>query len=245
MRLGSSHNKLIHEVENSLTIINKSHEHVVENRNSINDLTTVVNIINSRLLSLRSSFASLYEFENTVHILDGRIDRVIYQSTLSLQLLDDSLTSLVNQLDKALREELSLSLVSPALLQRALQTVSTRLPRTLTLHDFTGNSILWYYKNLKVMILCDQDRLHLVTVLPLIPTNSLFTLYKIVNIPIPVLSSNLSRKMILESDHFALAQNGDQFLMLKPDEIFKCSREDTRFVQLNTQFIVYQDHIHV
>ena len=68
VRLGSSHNKLIHEVENSLTIINKSHEHVVENRNSINDLTTVVNIINSRLLSLRSSFASLYEFENTVHI---------------------------------------------------------------------------------------------------------------------------------------------------------------------------------
>ena len=66
MRLGSSHNKLIHEVENSLTIINKSHEHVVENRDSINNLTTVVNVISSRLQALRNSFTSLYDFENTV-----------------------------------------------------------------------------------------------------------------------------------------------------------------------------------
>ena len=120
-------------------------------------MTEEIRVFNIRLAIRESTTANL-EYERTAYVVSERIDRIIYQSTLALQYLDKTLDNMMKQLDDALHERLSLSLISPQRLRESFNMISSRIPWTLSLHDFAGNVILWYYKKLKVMVISEADK---------------------------------------------------------------------------------------
>ena len=62
---------------------------------------------------------------------------------------------------------------------------------------------------------------------------SLFTLYKVVVVPIPILGTNRNSEVIIEGTHFAVSDRGNNFVILDEDELSKCTNSDMSYCPLH------------
>ena len=67
-----------------------------------------------------------------------------------------------------MRGQLSTTLIRPAELRSILNDISHRLPNSLKLNEFERQKIMWYYKMLPVTVIPDNNKIHIITVIPLI-----------------------------------------------------------------------------
>ena len=132
-----------------------------------------------------------------------------------------------------MRGQLSTTLIRPAELRSILNDISHRLPNSLKLNEFERQKIMWYYKMLPVTVIPDNNKIHIITVIPLIPLESLFTLYKVVVVPIPILGTNRNSEVIIEGTHFAVSDRGNNFVILDEDELSKCTNSDMSYCPLH------------
>ena len=82
-------------------------------------------------------------------------------------------------------------------------------------------------------IIPDQNIIHIVSVNPLIPVESLFTLYREIALPIPIKGTNQSSQVAIEGTHFAASRNGNSYVIIGQDELDKCAHTDTTYCSLN------------
>lgn len=222
-RLAQNQDDIVHVVENSLTIVNKTNANVVANRKAINLLISAANRFNQRLIVLQENEVTFSKLVKIKTVLQTQVHTVLGKMTHALGRASTLIARIAYDLNRALRGELTMSLVAPSDLREILTHIATRLPTTLTLKRFDGNNIVWYYKHLKVNVLTDRNRVHVVTAIPLIHTDSMYTLYRVIASPIPVPSSNQSTELMIEGTHFAVSASQEYYAILDEDELAKCT----------------------
>lgn len=231
--LSQNNEELVHIVQDSLTIVNKTNSMLNTNRDAINMLTTATEQLDNKIRLIHESTLSRQLIMQLKLSLTDRINHMSEAIDTALIRLSFHVDKLSINLEKAIRGQISTSLIPSNKMRNILIDISRHIPSSLTLKPYNGNSISWYYKHLPLTIVPDENKIHLVTVIPLIPVESLFTLYNVIAMPIPIESSNKSSQIILESKHFAVSKNGNSYVILDNDDLAKCARTDTTYCPLN------------
>ena len=91
---------------------------------------------------------------------------------------------------------------------------------------------MWCYKQLPITVISDQNKIYLVTVIPLISVEWLFTLYKVIALIIPIVRTNQSTLIKIEGTHFAISRQGSSYVILDDDELTVCSKTDATYCPL-------------
>ena len=231
--LAVNQNALVHVVENSLSIVNKTNTIAVENRHLTNTLVADLEYLSNKFETLRITALNYRRLTNIRNHLTSQVDIIIRSVAQTLENSQLTINRLTTDLNIALRGELSTNLLKHNELRKILTEISERIPQSLTVKDYEGNQVMWYYKHLPVTIIPDSSRIHIITVIPLIPVESLFTLYRVVSLPLPVPNSNQSSELILEGTHFAVSNRGTTYVILDEDELMKCSKSDMSYCPLH------------
>ena len=231
--LSANENELVHVVENSLSIINKTNSVVANNRRVINILSHAADKLDRKIRMLNNV---IWDRERIQDVRIGMSNKVITMTNAiirTLRKVSNMVHNLSDNMNRALRNQLSTTLVAPEQLRDVLGGISRRIPSSLTLKEYDGNRIMWYYKHLPVTVVPDQDRIHLISVIPLIPVESLYTLYRMVVLPIPIEQTEMASVIITEGTHFAISKQGNSYVILDDDELSKCQNLDTTYCPLN------------
>ena len=231
--LSANQNDLVHVVENSLTMVNKTNTVAAQNRHAINTMTENIALVTDKLSNLRNLMMNQNKFANLRNQLSQQVNLVTNLMRNDLQKVNEMVYNLANELNQALQGDLSATLVEQSEFRNILSEIAEEIPDSLSLKSYEGINILWYYKNLPVTVIPDQNKIHVLTVVPLIPLESLFTLYRVVALPLPIINTIQSSEVILEGTHFAVSNQGNAYVILDEDELAKCSQSETTYCPLH------------
>ena len=231
--LSANQNDLVHVVENSLTMVNKTNTVTAQNRQAINTMSQNFADLSNKLSGLRNLMlnqARMYELKTS---LTNQVALVTNLVNNNLQKISNMVYRLDNELSQALQGILPTTCIDQFELVSILTEISDAVPDSLTLKNFEDVNILWYYKNLPVTVLPDHNKIHVLTVIPLIPLESLFTLYRVVAVPLPILSTIQSSEITLDGTHFAVSDRGNAYVILDEDEMAKCTKSEMTYCPLH------------
>ena len=231
--LSANQNDLVHVVENSLTMVNKTNTVTAQNRQAINTMSQNFADLSNKLSGLRNLMlnqARMYELKTS---LTNQVALVTNLVNNNLQKISNMVYRLDNELSQALQGILPTTFIDQFELVSILTEISDAVPDSLTLKNFEDVNILWYYKNLPVTVLPDHNKIHVLTVIPLIPLESLFTLYRVVAVPLPILSTIQSSEITLDGTHFAVSDRGNAYVILDEDEMAKCTKSEITYCPLH------------
>ena len=231
--LAVNQNDLVHVVENSLSMLNKINTLASQNRHAMNKLVIDLGKLNNNLHKIRSLVLTLQLLNIFSRNVISGVNTITLSIAQTLENLNIEINQFASNLDKAMRGQLSTTLIRPAELRSILNDISHRLPNSLKLNEFERQKIMWYYKMLPVTVIPDNNKIHIITVIPLIPLESLFTLYRVVVVPIPILGTNRNSEVIIEGTHFAVSDRGNNFVILDEDELSKCTNSDMSYCPLH------------
>ena len=232
-QLSINNNEMIHVLQNSLTIVNKTNSVLNDNRAAINTLTTAIEQVDRKIRVLHNSELNRQFVQEVKISLLNRVNGMTVAIDKALAQISINIDRLSTNMEKALRNQISTTLVNPAKLRAILNGISRHLPSSLTLKSYDGNAIMWYYKHLPLNIIPDQNKIHIVSVIPLMPVESLFTLYRVIALPVPIEGTNQSSQVAIEGTHFAVSRNGNSYVIIDQDELDKCAHTDTTYCPLN------------
>ena len=116
-RLATNQNQLVHVVENSLSMINKTNAVAQENRHLANNLVDDVNNLNTKITQLRATALTNVRITRLSETITTQINTVLRSLSMSLQGLESDINKLASHLDQGMRGELSTSLVPPTQLR--------------------------------------------------------------------------------------------------------------------------------
>ena len=226
-------NEVVHIVENSLSMINKTNAHVSQNRKATNRLIKEISMFNIQLSIINTTLLNNNLLNRLSRNLQVQISTVTKAVTMALQNVKISINTLNSDVNQALLGSLSTSLIEPPQLMSILDDISKQLPVSLQLKNFNNHHIMWYYKHLPVTVVPDDDKMHFVSIIPLIPLESLYTLYRVIVLPIPIPDTNRNSQIIVEGTHFAVSKKGDTFVILDEDELTKCAANEMTYCALH------------
>ena len=206
--LSASQNDLVHVVENSLTMVNKTNTVAAQNRHAINTMTENVALVTDKLSILRNLMMNQNKFANLRNQLSQQVILVTNLMRNDLQKVNEMVYNLANELNQALQGDLSATLVEQSEFRNILSEIAEEIPDSLSLKSYEGINILWYYKNLPVTVIPDQNKIHVLTVVPLITLESLFTLYRVVALPLPIINTIQSSEVYFRRKSFCCIKPG-------------------------------------
>ena len=217
-------NDLVHVVENSLSMLNKINTLASQNRHAMNNLVIDLGKLNNNLHKIRSLVLTLQLLNVFSRNVISGVNNITLSIAQTLENLNIEINQFASNLDKTMQGQLSTSLIRPMELRSILNDIS---------HTLRRQKIMWYYKMLPVTVIPDNNKIHIITVIPLIPLELLFTLYRVVVIPIPILGKNRNSEVIIKGTHFVVSDRGNNFVILDEDELSKCTNSDMSYCPLH------------
>ena len=139
-----------------------------DNRAAINNLTTVIKQVDRKIRVLHNSELNRQFVQEVKISLLNRVSGMTIAIDKTLAQISINIDRLSTNMEKALRNQISTTLVNPTKLRAILNGISRHLPSSLTLKSYDGNAIMWYYKHLPLNIIPDQNKIHIVSVIPLV-----------------------------------------------------------------------------
>ena len=237
-RLQARQDSIVQILDDSLTMVNKSNEHINANSDAINMLRNCTDGLYQRFRQF-SQFTEGMKLDLYLRRLAEAFETTLDQLEFSILQVEERIDLIHFDLEQALQEKLTVTLIDPDDLRTILDSIAGSLPPSMQLLNYEGNNILWYYKHLPVTVIPDEGSVHILTVIPLIYTEEQYTLYEVVNIPVPVLNSNLSRKAQVESQFMAVKGDDVAYALVSTKDAIECKMYDLGYCplqQLNKQF---------
>ena len=238
-QLSANQRKISHVVEESLTLLNDTREHVIENRQAINNVISAVaslqtqmqnvtQMIQNDIMDLRISSTAYFQINNFI----AELKRL---ATAAKYYMDD-LHFKFNMLSLG---HLSPSLVAPKRLQNILSEIKGRLPSHLQLTHDPMKDIWTYYRYLTCTTVISTEHVLVIVSLPLVNVNHKYLIYKVHNLPFPIQSNDtndLSRNMVayrtLESSYIAINIERSRYMILRDEDTQKCLVQSLKFCEL-------------
>ena len=188
-KLAANQKKISHVVEESLTLLNDTREHVIQNRQAINNVISsvkrlqtqvrnVTQMIQSDIMELRVSSTAYFQINNFM--------AEIKRSAMAAKFYIDELQLKFGMLSLG---HLSTSLIAPKRLQNILADIKGRLPPHLQLTHDPIKDIWTFYRYLTCTTVISAEHVLVIVSLPLVNVNHKYVIYKVHNLPFPIQSN--------------------------------------------------------
>ena len=195
--------------------MNKTHSQVRENRDAINGLVNVTNMLADKVQFVHAENEKLRTELGYVEL--NIMSRAILETRRSL-------SALLHQISEAANGDLSLGMIKPSELASLLGNIEERLDGCMALpYPISGKSLLLYYRYLHPLIIPNGNSFHIVMALPLVDHESRYNVYKLISVPESEDQSLISVEYHAESDLIAVSSDKNQFALISHFE--RCSSE--------------------
>ncbi len=221
--LADSENQVIHLVEESLSIINRTHTDVKENRQVINKLTNATKVLKGEVTDLYNRLSQVIEPEIIYIQLVSRLHDVSHIVSSALRATHNYLHDLSEQVLHSAHGTLSPFIVDPVQLENLLRNIRKSLPsKTEIPYSLTAKGLIDYYRYLSTVLIPDKNRFHILCALPVVEEDIQFDIYEAIPMPVPQINISLSAMYVLEGRFLVMSKNEHSYAVLSDLEAIKC-----------------------
>lgn len=229
--LAHNQQKIMHVVEESLSILNMTRMEVSENRQAIMDLVKSVHALDGKL----AAFANIVqrEIRENRYFLEMylKLDLIINEIKDMIQNGMFYLEHLKTQLNFLSLGRLSQSIISPSSLRPLLIDIKSHLPTTLTLIADPIKDLFLFYRQLSTSALLADDQIIIILSIPVLHISSQFEIYRAHSLPLPVKNiqtdnidaPDLTAVYELEADGLMIDKGRTKYALLTKSETDSCS----------------------
>lgn len=235
--LARNQENIIHNLEESMTILNLSRIQIAENRRAIMDLVECVLRLDDKVKELetlvQSRFARLEQFISTYFQFKLILDE-IRQSSQNAILYLENLRVELNMLSL---NHLSPSTISPRSLRKLLLEIRNKLPSSMKLPADPVTDIWYFYNTLSCTAYLDGHKILIVLSIPLLDRKETYEVYKIHNLPLPMHNMtatdgkdiSMIAKYDLQFDSFMINADRTKYALLSSTEYRACNNRYIHF----------------
>ena len=140
--------------------------------------------------------------------------------------------------------DLSTNTISPKDLKDLLIEVESKLPNNYEIPKNPLQAIWYFYKTLTCITYFENNEIRIILKIPLISTKEEYEVYKVHNLPIPLMSNNqlnMLLKYSLENEMLLISRDRAKFSLLSESAIQMCNSYHFQFCNPETAF--YQTNI--
>ena len=244
--LATNQERIIHDLDISLSVLNLTAKQVAENRRSIMDLVKVIQKLDSKIRQLQQSFEQKFvRLEQFIHTY-LQFQMILDEIRITTQDAVFYLQSLKTELNMLSMHHLSTYTISPHNLKKLLIVIESKLPNNVELPRNPRKDIWYYYKTLACMTYLQSKEIRIVLKIPLINTKESYEVFKVHNLPLPSDSitsnqTNVLLKYELEAEMLIVSKDKTTFSILSDYTYRMCTNHHYQFCNPETAF--YQTNI--
>ena len=241
--LASNQNRIIHDLDVSLSVLNLTRMQVTENRRPIMDLIVVIQKLDRRIMRLQETFYKkfirLEQFVHTYLQLKMILDEIRFTTQDAVFYLEN----LKSELNMLSLQHLATNTLSPKDLRELLIEVESKLPNNFELPRKPRDDIWFYYKTLTCLTYLQDNEIRIVLKIPLINTKEEYDIFKVHNMPLPIHYNqsstspvNVMVKYELETEMFMISRDKTRFSLLSENNYHMCNSYHLQFCNPETAF---------
>ena len=229
--LARNQKKIIHNLEESMTLLNLSRVHISENRRAIMDLIKCYQRLDAEIWKIKElfeqHFASLEQFINLYFQYKLLLDEIKLKMQNAVVYLDN----LRAELSMLSLNHLSPSTISPSNLRSLLLEIKDKLPATIRLPSDPITDIWYFYNTLTCTTYLDGDKILIVLSIPLLDFKEKFHVYKVYNFPLPlhnvaidsVTGTGITAKYDTEAEGLMINNDHTKYALVSQEEYSSCN----------------------
>lgn len=205
-KLQETNNKVIHLMDDQLSLINITHQTTKNNVRQIKQLQSAMTMLSGNF----SEWSMNIYTQNYVNI-------VIH----SLENLVGALRSYENSIRILHNRKLPPHIIRPSQLKKVLSELSHILRGRFSL-PFPIKKLAAYYDTLPIEFHLEKHIQTIILYIPLVQSNQNFLLYKITSIPVPYNDTPLWAQYLIPEERFLLSTEGDIYVPMTNADMAKC-----------------------
>ena len=247
--IAKNQKKIIHNLEQSMTLLNLSRVQISENRRAIMDLIKCYQRIDSEIWKMKEKFeqrfASLEQFINLYFQYKLLLDEIRIKMQNAVVYLDN----LRAELSMLSLNHLSPSTISPTNLRSLLLEIKDKLPATMRLPSDPISDIWYFYNTLTCTTYLDGDKILIVLSIPLLDFKERYEIYKVYNFPLPLHNvtvdsetrTGIIARYDIESDGLMISTDRTKYALLSHEEYSSCNNRYMTFC--DPKSTIYQTNL--
>ena len=236
--LADNQERIVHDLDMSLSILNITQMQVTENRRSIMDLIICIQNLDRKIRDLELSFEQKFiRLEQFIHTY-LQTKMIFDEIKLAVQNAVYYLENLKTELNMLSLNRLSINTISPEDLKALLIELQTKLPNNYELPKNPGKDIWYFYKVLTCMTYLEHDQIRIVLKIPLIDTREKYEVYRVHNIPFPFHNTSVQHlaKYELETELLMVSKSRQSYALLSDTDFHMCTSVNLQFCNPKTAF---------
>ena len=248
--LTNNQGKLEHVIRESLSLINMTHERVVENRERINKINDGMQELIMALNNVQNEMRKEIEENISWKVFLSfyiQLRSIINNAGEMIMELNFYLEEIQVQLNMLSLGKLAPITVKPDKLKHILFDIQDKLPEPLRLPMNPKSNIWEYYRMLTCSVVFDSDKIFIIVSIPLIDRRNQFEVYSVHNLPIPntafspstLPEGSLKKKHLvanyyLEAKAIAINKERTNYIELTDEESKRCSNSLVSFCEFKS-----------
>lgn len=228
-RLLSNQQVVTHVVEEAISVINVSKKGIIENRQKINDLITVVGDIEDEITRLSTGIQKQIRDIQFAQLVFGKLDSLIEDIKNALIRSMYFYTHFQLQMQSIIMKKMSPTTISADMLRDILLEIQEKLPKTVGLPRNPRTNLFDYYKLLSCVPMFDGRQIIISVQIPLVEYSQQFDIYRAYSLPVPLLSKvlkgsnpNLLVYYKLEADFLAVNSERTKYILMNENDVQSC-----------------------
>jgi len=212
--LKTNQDRIIHVVDESLTMIKETRALVSENREAIRRLNVASNELNEKTLSLTRQIAHI---DNQIYFIEVSIAMQELFVIVRQLLAELSLTvhDLHHHVNDALHGKLSTTLISPSQLKETLIAIKRKLPKSVTMpFPLNKNGLHDFYSFVPTTLMLVDNEIHVLLLVPITRDEPPLSIFQIVTVPVFHQNRKATAEFHTETSFIAISQDKRYFAML-------------------------------
>ncbi|KAH3755679.1 hypothetical protein DPMN_190377 [Dreissena polymorpha] len=241
-QLQESQKTIIHVLQNSLSILNVTQQHITENRHSINTLISTLRQLEDKIMHtherLQAMTHAVQDYTvnyNSLKIMIDELRQAVFHASLYLE-------TFKGQLNMLSTGKLFPSLISPIHLKDVLLDIATKVPNNLQLPANPKTDLWHYYQSTSTTVVMSPTTIIITMDIPLLEIGASFEVYEVFNFDMPYspinetindnkIHYNMSARYELETKGFLIDQARNHYCLLTNNELKTCQARRTCDVQ--------------
>ena len=242
--LAVNQKQIIHDLDVSLSVLNLTRMQDAENRRSIMDLIFIIQKLDDKIRLLERTFEQKFvRLEQFIHTY-LQFKMIFDEIRLTTQNAVFYLESLKSELNMLPLHHLSTNTISHKDLKDLLIEVESKLPNNFELPKNPRKVIWYFYKTLTCITYLENNEIRIILKIPLVNTKEEYDVYKVHNLPLPLLSNNQTNMLLkysLENEMLLISKDKAKFSLLSESASQMCNSYHFQFCNPETAF--YQTKI--
>lgn len=228
-QLADSNLELTHVVEDSISVVNVTRLKLSQTIDTVNKLLNVTGNIQMELRKMSTSimkdFGEFRNFMSHWHQIS------LYFDTLqdSIATAFDRFQHLYDQISEVLHHQVSPNVITPLDLHAILRQIEKTINPSLSMPFDINSDIISYYSHIKSSLVLHDTGIMVTLAVPLLSEHYKFTLFRILNVPVPSQKDGISLIYDIPFQYLALAEDRTQFVILDSQTFETCSNAYNKF----------------